>query len=192
VGPRGADGLAGPLGELLERVAAVPHVAIVYGPGLTGGTGGQRRALALHELVRALSHERHVVTLSLPVAAGARGADDVLAWQTGYGGPVDLGAGHPELVTATEPLIAAEGVDVAVRVEAPPGPSRPDVAEIALSWEPAGPGATVHIRTAAAGVQASGTALRLDGVPLTLQAPAGGDAPTAADLLTRLLAEVTS
>jgi hypothetical protein len=31
---------------------------------------------------------------------------------------------------------------------------------------------------------------RLDGVPLTLQAPLAGDAPTAAALLSRLLAEV--
>ena len=46
------------------------------------------------------------------------------------------------------------------------------------------------IRTAAAGVSAGGTAHRLDGVPLTLQAPLPGDAPTAAALLARLLAEV--
>jgi hypothetical protein len=39
-------------------------------------------------------------------------------------------------------------------------------------------------------VNAAGTVHRLDGVPLTLQAPLAGDAPTAAELLTRLLAEV--
>ena len=89
----------------MERLGAVPHAAFVYGAGLTGGAGGQRRELALHELVRALCHERHVVTLALPGAAGTRGADDVLAWQTGYGGAVDLAGGHPELVTATRPLI---------------------------------------------------------------------------------------
>ncbi len=51
-------------------------------------------------------------------------------------------------------------------------------------------GADVSIRTAAAGVAAGGTAHRLDGVPLALQAPLPGDAPTAAALLTRLLEEV--
>ena len=35
-----------------------------------------------------------------------------------------------------------------------------------------------------------GTAHRLDGVPLTLQAPEPGDAPTAAALLARLLEEI--
>jgi formylmethanofuran dehydrogenase subunit B len=67
------------------------------------------------------------------------------------------------------------------------------VAEIALCSQPTtGPGRDpqVSIRIAAAGVDAAGTAHRLDGVPLTLQAPLAGDAPTAAELLRRMLAEV--
>jgi formylmethanofuran dehydrogenase subunit B len=188
VASRDGDGLAGPLDELLERIGDVPHVTFIYGPGLTDGAGGQRRALALFELVRALASERHVVTLALPPAAGTRGADDVLAWQTGYASAVDLAGGHPELVTATESLLTAEDVDVAVRVEGGPAPGLTGVAEIALGAPL--PDVAVSIRTAAAGVEAGGTAHRLDGVPLALQAPAPGDAPTAADLLTRLLAEV--
>ncbi len=180
------------VGELLERIDAVPHVAFVYGPGLTGGDGGQRRALALEELVRSLAHDRHAVTLALPRAAGTRGADDVLAWQTGYPGAVDLAGGHPELVTATEPLVTAEGVDVALRVCGVPAPLPAGVTEIALGAVAPSEDVAVSIRTAAAGVEAGGTVHRLDGVPLTLQAPAGGDAPTAADLLARLLAEVTA
>ena len=91
----------------------------MYGAGLTGGAGGQRRALALHELVRALCHGRHVVTLELPVAAGTRSADDVLAWQTGYARNVDFARGHPEWVTATQP---PDDVDVSLLVE--PGRGR--------------------------------------------------------------------
>ena len=168
--------LVGGLSELIDRFRAVPHAAFVYGPGLTDGAGGQRRALALHELVRALCHERHVVTLELLRAAGTRSADDVLAWQSGYCGFVDFASGHPELVTATHPL---EDVDVTLGVEAGVG-----------GCVAAGPGVEVWIGTAAAGVAAAGTAHRLDGVPLALQAPLPGDAPTAAVLLTRLLAEI--
>ncbi len=171
-----AGDLESQLHDLLERLRAVPHAAFVYGPGLTAGAGGQRRALALLELVRSLCHERHVVTLELPRAPGTRSADDVLAWQTGYGGNVDFAGGHPELVTATEP---PDDVDVTLLVE--PGP----VGSLVT-----GAGAEVWIRTAAAGVQASGTMHRLDGVPLTLQAPQHDDAPTAAAVLTRLLAQV--
>ncbi len=161
---------------LCERLIAVPHATFIYGSGLTAGAGGQRRALALHELVRALSHDRHVVTLQLSRAPGTRGADDVLTWQSGYGGKVDFATGHPEQVTATEPL---EDVDVTLLVES-------GTAGGLL----AGPGVEVWIRTAAAGVEASGTVHRLDGVPLTLQAPLENDAPSAAALLTRLLEEV--
>jgi formylmethanofuran dehydrogenase subunit B len=177
------------LSGLLERVNAVPHAAFVHGPGLTAGAGGQRRALALYELVRALCHDRHVVTLALPAAAGIRGAQDVLAWQTGYSENIDLGSGHPELVTATSPLAKSEGVDVSLCIEGDRAELPDGVSRIALCSLP-DEGVEVSIRTAAAGVEAAGTAHRLDGVPLALQAPLPGDAPTAAALLTRLLAEV--
>jgi formylmethanofuran dehydrogenase subunit B len=185
---RGTE-LALELEGLLEQVNAVPHATFVHGPGLTAGAGGQRRALALHELVRALCHDRHVVTLALPDAAGTRGAQDVLTWQSGYPGNVDFANGHPELVTTTGPLAAAEGVDVSLRIEGAPDNELAGVTEIVLSSLPA-PEAEVSIRTAAAGVHAGGTAHRLDGVPLALQAPLPSDAPTAAALLTRLLEEL--
>jgi formylmethanofuran dehydrogenase subunit B len=178
-----ADDLASQLARLLALIEAVPHVAFVYGTALTTGAGGQRRALALHELVRALCRERHAVTLELPRAPGARSADDVLAWQSGYSGKVDFAGGHPEFVTAPRPF---DDVDMTLLVEGP----RTGRAEVALASLPAGSDVEVWIRTAAAGVAASGTAHRLDGVPLTLQSPLSSDAPTAAALLTRLLAEV--
>jgi formylmethanofuran dehydrogenase subunit B len=177
------------LGGLLERLRAVPHAAFVYGPGLTAGPGGERRALALHELVRALCDERHVVTLALPAAAGTRSAQDVLAWQTGYAENVDLASGHPEPASATQPLDAGEGIDVSVCIEGVPGEPEDGVTRIALCSLPVA-GVEVSIRTAAAGVEAAGTAHRLDGVPLTLQAPVPGATPTAAAVLERLLAEI--
>jgi formylmethanofuran dehydrogenase subunit B len=184
-----ASDLEAELGELLERLHAEPHLAFVYGPGLTAGPGGERRALALHELVRELALGCHAVTLALPAATGTRGAQDVLAWQTGYSDNVDLVSGHPELVTPTQPLENGEGVDVSLCVEGAVGTLPEDVAGIALSTLPV-TGVEVSIRTAAAGVEAPGTAHRLDGVPLTLQSPLASDAPTAAALLRRLLAEI--
>ena len=176
------------LGQLLGQVGAVPHAAFVHGAGLSAGAGGQRRVLALHELVRELSHDRHVVTLALPGAAGTRGAQDVLAWQTGYSDNVDLASGHPELVTATESLPAGEGVDVSLCIEGG-GDLGDGVTQIALASRPR-EGVEVSILTAAAGVASTGTAHRLDGVPLTLQAPEPGNAPTAAALLARLMEEL--
>jgi formylmethanofuran dehydrogenase subunit B len=183
-----------PLDALMERISDVPHLAFIHGRALTGGEGGQRHALALYELARALSRERHVVTLALPRAAGTTGAQDAVAWQTGYAGNVDLATGHPELLTITQPLPSADDVDVAVCVDGVPARRAAGAVEIALcsGSPPNEPGSVpaVSIRTAAPGVEAEGTAHRLDGVPLALQAPRPTGAPTAAALLTRLLAEV--
>ncbi len=178
--------LAPELEGLLERLVAVPHATFVYGGHLRAGPGGERHALALHELVRALAHDRHVVSLELPGAAGTRGAEDVLTWQTGYGPTVDLASGHPELVTGPSPL---QDVDVSLCIEGASGELPAAVTRIALSSLPVA-GAEVSIQTAPAGVAAGGTAHRLDGVPLTLQAPVASDAPTAAQLLGRLLEEI--
>jgi formylmethanofuran dehydrogenase subunit B len=186
--PVRVDDLETELAGLLERIDAVPHVAFVHGAGLTAGDGGQRRLLALHELVRELSHDRHVVTLALPAAAGTRTAQEVLAWQTGYSENIDLASGHPELAGAPGSLPIDEGVDVSLCIEGE-GEELEGVTRIALGSELVD-GADVSIRTAAAGIAATGTAHRLDGVPLSLQAPLPGDAPTAAAVLTRLLGEV--
>ncbi len=83
---------------------------------------------------------------------------------------MDFAGGHPELVTATQPL---DDVDVTLLVESVPA----GAAEIALASLAAGPDVEVWIRTAAAGVSATGTAHRLDGVPLALQAPRPDGAP---------------
>jgi formylmethanofuran dehydrogenase subunit B len=182
--------LDAPLDTVMEHISDVPHLAFIHGPALTGGEGGQRRALALYELARALSQDRHVVTLALPRDPGTTGAQDVVAWQTGYAGSVDLASGHPELLSVTQPV---EDVDVAVRIDGAPARLAAGAVEIALCSLPrrgAGSAPGVSIRTAAPGVEAEGTAHRLDGVPLALQAPRPTGAPTAAALLTRLLAEV--
>ncbi len=180
----------GELGALAQRLQAAPHAAIVYGSGLAAGTGGQRRALALHELVRTLCHGRHVVTLALAGAPGVRAADDVLTWQTGWPGPVDLGRGYPRALTATAPLCEQERVDLALCVEDDPRGIADAVATriafVARPVEPLGGDVAVAIRTAPAGIGAAGTTHRLDGVPLTLAPPHTSDRPTAAELLAQI------
>ncbi len=184
-----AGELEAQLRGLHERINRVSHAAFVHGPALTGGPGGQRRALALHELVRELCLGRHVVTLALPSSAGLRGTQDVLAWQTGYSENIDLASGHPEPVIAARPLVTAEGVDVALCIEGAVNKVPDAVTRIALSSQPIS-GVEVSIRTAAPGVGAVGTAHRLDGVPVPLDAPLPTGTPTAAAVLAQLHAEI--
>jgi formylmethanofuran dehydrogenase subunit B len=168
------------LRALLDRLHEVAHAAFLH------GGGDRRRALALHELVRKLNDERHVVTLALRRAGGARGAEDALIWQTGYAGAVDLGSGHPELLEAER-----WEADVLLSVERDPGEVPEDTAVIALSSAPVA-GAEVVVRTAGAGIGVGGTVHRMDGVPLALASPLPSDRPSAAEVLERLLAELAT
>ena len=165
-------------------IGAVPHAAFVYGPGSTAGAGGQRRALALHELVRELSHGRHVVTLALP----RRCRDQRRAGRAGLADRVlrerrprqrSSGAGHRDRVAA-----GRRGESMcrcASRTTRRAARRRRD-ADRALQ-----PCRSTERRCRSAprrrASPRAGTAHRLDGVPLTLQAPLPGDAPTAAALL---------
>ena len=77
------------LGELAERLRGAGHVAFLH------GALDELGALALLSLVRDLSHDRHAVTLALRGDGNARGAEDVLAWQTGFPAAVSFAARPP-------------------------------------------------------------------------------------------------
>ena len=66
------------LDDLAERLLGARHVAVIH------GAVDELGALALFSLVRDLSRDRHAVTLGLRGDGNARGAEDVLAWQTGF------------------------------------------------------------------------------------------------------------
>jgi formylmethanofuran dehydrogenase subunit B len=147
--------LRGGEGALLERLRAARHVAFIHG-ALDGLT-----ALALHSLVRDLARDRHAVTLGLR-AGNARGAEDVLTWQTGFAGPVDFARGFPREAERrefdAELVVAAEAAAVTV-------------------------GSRVAFATAVDGIEVAGTAHRMDGVPIPLRAPRQTDRPSVEDVL---------
>src|SRR5918996_481731 len=66
------------LERLSDRLRASGYGAVLHGPA------GYANALALTALVRDLARITHVVALALRQDGNARGAEDVLAWQTGY------------------------------------------------------------------------------------------------------------
>jgi formylmethanofuran dehydrogenase subunit B len=142
-------------GGLAERLRAARHVAFIH------GTLDELTALALHSLVRDLARDRHAVTLGLRVG-NARGAEDVLAWQTGFAGPVDFARGFPREAERgefdAELVVAAEVATVTV-------------------------GSRVAFATAVDGIEVAGTAHRMDGVPVPLRAPLAVDRPAVEDVL---------
>jgi formylmethanofuran dehydrogenase subunit B len=179
-----------PLGDLAARLRGFRYVAILH------HVRGHVEALGLHALVRDLSQTTHAVAVTLRHEANAAGAEDVLAWQTGYPSAVSFAEGHPrsnpgELSAAT--LLEHGEADAALVVGSDPLAHLPEAAAERLRAIPvvsidavdtatAG-AARVAFTTAAAGVHRPGVVHRLDGVPVPLHALLEPSRPSDEDVL---------
>jgi formylmethanofuran dehydrogenase subunit B len=176
-----------PLDDLAERMLAARHVALLH-----GGVD-ELSALALFSLVRDLSRDRHAVTLGLRRDGNARGAEDVLSWQTGFPGPVSFARGHPREERSAATLLERGEVDAAFVVGSDPAERLPPGAADRLRELPTvvvdaratttAEAARVAFATAADGIEVAGTAHRMDGVPVPLRAPLAADRPGTEDVL---------
>ena len=173
------------LDELAEQLLGARHVAFLHGALDEPG------ALALFSLVRDLSRERHAVTLGLRGEGNARGAEDVLTWQTGFPAAVSFARGHPranpgELSAAA--LLERGEVDAALVIACDALARLPGLRELptvvidARDTETA-KAARVAFATAVEGIEVAGTAHRMDGVPVPLRALLDGDRPAPAVVL---------
>jgi len=179
-----------PLDRLVERLHGARHVAFIH------GALDELAALALASLVRDLSRDRHAVTLGLRDDGNARGAEDVLAWQTGFPAAVSFARGHPragpgELSAAA--LLERREVDAALVVASDPLAHLPPAAAERLRELPVvvvdarvtatSQAARVAFAAAADGIEVPGTAHRMDGMPVPLRAPLPGERPSVEDVL---------
>ena len=178
------------LDDLAQRLLGARHVALIH------GALDELGALALTSLVRDLSRDRHAVTLALRGDGNARGAEDVLAWQTGFPAAVSFARGHPragpgELSAAA--LLERGEVDAALVVASDPLEHLSPAAAERLRELPAvvvdaratatSQAARVAFATAADGIEVPGTVHRMDGVPVPLRAPLTGERPAVEDVL---------
>ena len=173
------------LDDLATRLLGARHVALLYGDNI--------EALALLALVRDLARERHVVTLGLRRDANGRGAEDVLAWQTGFPAAVSFARGHPREDLSASALLERGEVDAALVVTSDPLEHLPPAAAERLRELPTvvvdaratatSQAARVAFTTAADGIEVAGTVHRMDGVPVPLRAPLAGDRPGVEDVL---------
>jgi formylmethanofuran dehydrogenase subunit B len=162
-----------PLNDLAERLLGARHVAVIY------GAVDELGALALFSLVRDLSRDRHAVTLGLRGDGNARGAEDVLAWQTGFPAAVSFARGSPRANPgefSAAALLERGEVDAALVVASDPLEHLPALRELPLVVVDARATATseaarVAFTTAADGIGVPGTVHRMDGVPIPLRAP---------------------
>jgi formylmethanofuran dehydrogenase subunit B len=153
--------------------------------------------------VRDLAPIAHIVALPLRRDGNARGAEDVLAWQTGYPAAVSFARGHPHSRSgefSAAGLLERGESDAALVVgfdavrDLPPRAADnlrriPVIVVDPRSTETAA-AARVAFGTAAGGVQREGTIHRMDGVPLTLHAPLSSERAGDAEVLAAIEARI--
>jgi formylmethanofuran dehydrogenase subunit B len=186
-----------PLAELAARLRACRNAAILH------HVRGYVAALGLHALARDLCSVTHAVTVTLRHEANAAGAEDVLAWQTGYPRAVSFADGHPRANPGeySAPAVLDRGdADAALVVASDPLEHLPPTAAEGLRAIPvvsidAGDTATAraaHIAftTCAPGVHRPGVVHRLDGVPVGLRAVFASERPSDEEILTAIAGRI--
>ena len=179
-----------PLDDLAARLRGGRSAAVLH------HIRGQVEALGLHALVRDLCAVTHAVAVTLRREGNAAGAEDVLAWQTGYPSAVSFAGGFPrsnpgELSAAA--VLARGDADAALIVGSDPLAHLPQDAADRLRAIPfvsvdvhgtaTADAARVAFTTAAAGVHRPGVVHRLDGVPVPLRALLESSRPSDEDVL---------
>jgi formylmethanofuran dehydrogenase subunit B len=178
---------------LAARLRAAANVAVLH------HVQDRVAAHELHALVRELCHDTHAVAMTLRHEANAAGAEDVLAWQTGYPSAVSFARGHPRAdpgVLTAAAVLERGDADAALVVGSDPLSHLPAAAVERLRAIPlisvdpcataTADAARVAIATAAAGVHRAGVVHRLDGVPVPLRAVLEPDRPGDEEVLTAL------
>ena len=155
--------------ELYSRLVAARYGVVFYGDDLTGPPHGKQKCEALFSLVRDLNAHARLSCCALPIAPGnLAGAENVLAWRTGYPSAVDFSRSYPRNAfrDCESDASAWEG-DLRIlldrdflRVEAlGEGDESPDYSSATA----------VTFRTSTFGISSQGTVYRPDDVALPLR-----------------------
>ena len=151
--------------ELYSRLVAARYGVIFFGDDLTGLPHGKQTCEALFLLIRDLNAHARLSCCALPIAPGNLvGAENVLAWRTGYPSAVDFSRSYPrygvrdcdsEAVADIRLLLERDSI----RVEAL-GQADESADQIAPA---------VTFRTSTFGISSQGTVYRPDDVALPLR-----------------------
>jgi formylmethanofuran dehydrogenase subunit B len=203
------DKVAGVPVEYLEEVAdtmiSCNFGVIFFGLGLTMSKGKLRNVDAALALARDLNTRTKFVIMPMRGHFNVSGADTVFTWQTGYPYAVDFSSGYPRYnpgETSVVDVLLRKESDVALVVASDPVSNFPRKAAEHLASNPliaidphmnaTSQMADIVFPSAFVGIEASGTAYRMDHVPLPLKkvAEPPGGVLSDEDILRRILLEV--
>jgi formylmethanofuran dehydrogenase subunit B len=203
------DDIAGIPVEYLEEIADVMvncnFGVFFFGLGLTMSSGKLRNVDAALSLTRDLNMRTKFVIMPMRGHFNVTGADTVFTWQTGFPYAVDFSLGYPKYnpgeTSAVDVLLRKES-DSALIVASDPVANFPRKAVEHLvknqlividpHMNATAQMADIIFPSAFAGIEASGTAYRMDHVPLPLKKLVDPPRGVLADeeILRRILAEV--
>ena len=184
---------------LAERLRSCRSGIVYFGLGLAQSKTGHATVESLLRLVKDLNSYTRFYALRMRIPGDVTGADSVLCWQTGYPFAVNLARGYPRYnpgeYTANEMLerkevdsclfVGSEGI-----AQLSPTATRylERIPTIMLDYPGDARAVTpaVQFTTAVYGVHTSGTAYRMDEVPIPLRAILPSRYPTDDQVLERL------
>jgi len=167
--------------ELAEDMKNAKFGVVFFGLGLTQSDGRHMNIDAAVGLVSELNRKTKFILTPMRGHYNVGGANSITTWQTGYPYAVDFSTGYPRYnpgeFTAVDVLTNGEA-DAALIIASDPGATFPkDAAKqlakiptITLDQKvtPTTMLSEVVIPVATAGIEAEGTAYRMDGIPLML------------------------
>jgi formylmethanofuran dehydrogenase subunit B len=168
---------------LVGRLSGARYAVLVHDAEPTAEPRNPLRVEALIALAQALNGPTRAALSSLRAGGNRPGAESVLTWQTGYPFAVDYSRGHPRYTPGDRGLDRlARGGFTAALVIGSASLGREAVAGLGgIDTVVIGPRASqtpftsrVAIDTGVAGIHETGTAYRMDEVPLSLRPPLTG------------------
>ena len=191
------------LKELVERMKSCRYGVAFMGMGLTMAAARQLNVAELFTLVAELNEYAKFSVIPMRGHGNVTGADQVLSWTTSYPFAISFARGYPQFgpgeFTAVD-MLARGAADAALILASDPGAHFPAVAAAHLNRIPTivldhGPSvvaskARVLFPTAAYGVDAAGTAYRMDNVPIPLKRVISTDRVTDEEILDRIIEAV--
>ena len=183
--------------DLMDRMKASKFGVIFFGMGLTMTRGKHANSEALLALTRDMNKHTRFVCKPNRGHGNVTGADNVVAWRTGYPFGVNLTRGYPRFnpgeYTASDVLARGEA-DAAMIIASDPmanfsQPAREHLKSIPyIAFDPKETpttrNATVAFAVATYGINIPGTVYRMDDVPIPLRPAFESPFPSDLEILT--------
>jgi formylmethanofuran dehydrogenase subunit B len=192
------------LQDLVERMRTCRFGVAFMGMGLTQSRGRDLNVSELFTLVAELNQYARFCVIPMRGHGNVAGADQVLTWQSGYPFAVSFARGYPRYGPgefSTVDVLARGEADAALILASDPVAHFPSAAARQLEHIPTivldpmptltAQVARVVFPTACYGVDAAGTAYRMDGVPIRLRPVLPPARPTDVDVLEGIIEAVT-